>query len=189
MLFRIAASLAFLASGVFLAACNSTDSPASDKKDPNPDSDTAFKVNGTLVADGQSYPAHVSGLYDDTTVTLSILANLNALDTGWTLMVASRSAQGVQPITVKTTLSLNGTHRATAADAGCPYAVKSGSAAFDAWTRFTVGRYEMSRMSGSVSVELTRWSLVTEGCPDRTVTLSFTDAEATHVRAADGILD
>ena len=188
MSFRPLVSLAVLSSGLFLGACNSSDSPTANPKDSDPDTSTEFKANGTLTVYGKSFPAHVSGLYNDTSVTLTVLANLNALDTGWTVSVQSRPSQGLQPVKVTGT-TLNVTHRPTTADSGCVYTVKSGSATFDAWTLFMAGQYEMARLSGSVSLELTRWFLVTDGCPDLALSLSFANAEATHLKAIDGILE
>jgi hypothetical protein len=180
MPFRSAFSIAIVSSGLLLAACGSSDTPTSNPKDPDSGSDE-YKANGTLTVGGQSFPAHVSGLYDDTSVTLTVLANLNEPDTGWTLMVESRPARGQQPIIVKGT-TLNGTHKPTAGDGGCVYTVKTGSANFDAWTPFMSGSYAMAKMSGSATLELTRWLLVTEGCPDVSMTLSFTNADATDVK-------
>lgn len=186
MPFRNAYAVAVLTCGLFLAGCNSSDSPTGHPIDPDPDPD--FPVNGTLTVDGKPIPAHISGLFDDTSLTLTVLTDLYDTDTGWSLMVESKPSQGPQPILAKGTFMLNATHKATVSDTGCVYSVKSGSANFATWTPFMVGSYEMARMTGTANVDLTRWSLVGEGCPDVSMNVSFTDAEAANINAIDGML-
>jgi hypothetical protein len=80
---------------------------------------------------------------------------------------------------VKTTgIAVNATYLATRPGKRCGYTAISGSTTFDSWTPFMSGQYAMARMTGSFSLELTRYDQAAEGCPDVSMTLSFTHAEA-----------
>jgi hypothetical protein len=187
MKIRAIASAALFLSGLFLAACDSGSSPTSN---PDPDKDpdtTSLKANGTLTVDGKAFPANISGLYGDTTVSLTVLTDFEDADTGWSLMVELMLGTGSKPMPLKS-LALNGTHKSKASDTGCVYTVKSGSGNLDSWTVSKVGSYEMAKMSGSAAFVMSRWFLVSEGCPDVAMTLAFKDADAVNFDVVGDIL-
>ena len=175
MRLRLLAPIACLSTCLCLAACGSDSSPTSTKTDP--DDDPAYPPpNGTVTVDGKPLPGNISGLFSgDTSLTLTFNTLRNLKDTGWVLTLVTKPGIGTHPGEAFILGSV-GSHY-TATDT-CDYSPKSASATLTAWSTQPDGEYRKGIMSGSASLDLTRWNYETGDCPDATVSVTFTNAEA-----------
>lgn len=185
--FPTLAPVACLATCLFLAACGSSDSPSTSPT-TEADDDPAYPApNGTLTVNGNPLPANISGIFDDTSMTLTFNTFRKSKDTGWVLLLASKPAVGTHPY-VEILFGAVGSHYTAAPDT-CTYTARSASTTLTAWSTQPSGSYRKGMMSGSASLDLTRWRYETGDCPDATVSVTFTGAEALDGNRIGDILE
>lgn len=174
---RAFAPLAFLFAASLLAGCDSSGSSPTSSTTPTHPTESGHAPNGTLKANGISYPAFVAAIYDDTSMTLTVVTDLVNGDTGWNLVFSGKPSQGTQDYAKDGEPSLTARYAANGSDKDCWYVPESGDLRIGSWVVNPSGQYQPAAMDGGASLALVPRSDINP-CPNTTIELTFANAIA-----------
>lgn len=179
MRFRSTTAFSLLAAALLLAACDSSNSsPTSDPNDPSHPGGTDSKSNGTLTLGGKTFPVLVGGIYDDTSMMMTVNTDLRVpSDTGWDFILNAKPGKGTVALVKDTATWLGNTasHDPGGSQTACRYKVTAGGIHIDSWTVVSTGQYGSSKMTGGATMTFEP-SASTPDCAGATAELTFTDA-------------
>ncbi len=180
MKIRILLPAGLLLAGLLVAGCDSSGSSPTGPSTGDPDSKEA--TNGSLVIAGKTLPVNVGGIYDDTSMLISVGSNTaGSSDTGWIVMITAKPGKNSLALVYNPNVWIGNTaqHDDFGSPSFCAYHITAGNLHIDSWseTQYTEGK--LAKLSGGASMTLTPDSSST-ACAAVSAALTFTDASAGH---------
>jgi hypothetical protein len=184
MHFRIPLSVAILAAGLLLGACDSSSPSAAGPADPSGSENDADAPNGTLLIAGKTIPVLVTALYEDTDMFVSVTSHVGSgPDTNWLASISAKSGKTTTTLPLETMYQDENSvmHMLDGILSACIYSITAGSLHIDSWSETTVATGKFAKMSGGAEMTQSLGSSSAPSCPERSATLSFTGASAAQL--------
>jgi hypothetical protein len=191
MHFRPFFPAALFAAGLLLAACDSSSpaapgpiDPSGGKDNPSGENDE-YAPNGTLAIAGKTLPVLVSAVFEDTDMFVTASSHVTGSpDTNWLVSVSAKSGKATTTLPLETNYQddnsvlnmINGFYSA------CIYSITAGSLHIDSWSETAFSAGKLAKMSGGSVMTLSLDpSSSAPSCPERSATLTFTNASAAQL--------
>lgn len=180
MKIRILLPAGLLLAGLLVAGCDSSGSSPTGPSTGDPDSKDA--TNGSLVIAGKTLPINIGGIYDDTSMLISVGSNTaGSSDTEWIVMITAKPGKNTLDLVYNPNVWIGNTaqHGDFGDPSFCAYQITAGSLHIDSWTETQYTEGKVAKYSGGATMTLTPDASST-ACSAVTASLTITDGAAGH---------